>query len=571
MDILIKNFSNLARCSFSLDGGIVLVAGHNDAGKTSTLLPLSLALARQPCELSEVRGPDLYSKELHKKDYDSYVKEGEKEGSILIETGDERLTLSWPSGEIMATAKAPLCDVISAGLAKFGKMTPAARKALLIHYLHAAPTQNEVETELRDARWPDKDIESLWAGIQTDGWDGHLAAVKNKDQDAKAVWRHITGEERWGSRKGPTWRPEGWDDDLEKLDQRRLKEDAAQAAEDRDRTQRDIGALEREIVEDKKVIDMLDQNRESLAANKTREIDLSAEISATEDRLAKMPAADGDSGAPCPKCGTQLSPRTEGGFFKLVVFEGGADRETHSKLVKERAKVKDELHNLRKRYSDLGTTIKALGKMIDDGEASKEALAGKEEKLATLKQRGQALMEKSVLLTSRARAIEQLKKAQEQAAIVEDCGKRIEVLDPEGLRRRVLMNRMGDFNARLGKLSAAAGWGTVSVDGHFRCKLENRYYQRLSKSQAFTVDTTIQLAFAQLTKAAAVVIDEADILFQKKRNQLFSLLMAAKVPSVVGMTMNKPDQVPDLQKANIGEAYWMDNGLLQPRAQVLEG
>jgi hypothetical protein len=78
---------------------------------------------------------------------------------------------------------------------------------------------------------------------------------------------------------------------------------------------------------------------------------------------------------------------------------------------------------------------------------------------------------------------------------------------------------------------------------------------------------------AKMDESAAVVIDEADILDQKGRNNLFALLKDTGIRAVVCMTANKPDVVPDLAKAKLGQSYWVKDGVVialdhEPQALV---
>ena len=570
VDILIKNFRGVARAAFSLDGGIALIAGRNRMGKTSTLHPISLALSRQPSAVTGVKGPNAFSHAFLKRDLGQYVKDGEAVASATLAEGEETVTLSWPDGEITATGGAPQADIISSGLVRFGALDAGARKALLIHFLKADPTAAEVEAELKDERWSKAEVDALWESVQKNGWDGSLTAEKTRASEARGAWQAITGELRYGSKKAVTWRPEGWDDSLRTMDQRQLKDDAASAVQDRDSLQREQGALEREIAKDEEGIGKLEEWRVSLTKWQTAKLDIGAEIEKGEKDLARLPTGDGDSGAKCPKCGAQLSPKYEGGLLSLVEFKAPANQEGFDKLVKERNAVKKALAENRGKFAKAVDTIKSLEIMIKAAEEAKTTRGKKGERLAVVKEKAAALLEKSIILTQRARAVDQIQRCADQHRIVLDAEKRIAVLEPDGLRRRVLMGRMTDFNARLAKICAAAKWGTVKVDGHFCLRLEDRHYVILSGAEKKIADTAAQLAIAAVTRASMVVIDEADKFDQTGRNQLFLALAKAKVPAVVGMTMNKPDQVPDLSKANMGDSYWIEDGNLVSVLQAAE-
>ena len=73
----------------------------------------------------------------------------------------------------------------------------------------------------------------------------------------------------------------------------------------------------------------------------------------------------------------------------------------------------------------------------------------------------------------------------------------------------------------------------------------------------------LQIAISVLDRSACVVLDAADILDSQGRNGLLMLLKKTERPAIVLMTVNKPELVPDLGKIGMGNAYWVDNGLVE--------
>jgi hypothetical protein len=74
---------------------------------------------------------------------------------------------------------------------------------------------------------------------------------------------------------------------------------------------------------------------------------------------------------------------------------------------------------------------------------------------------------------------------------------------------------------------------------------------------------------AKIDKSDCVLIDEADVLDKPGRDGLFSMLAAHTVCAVVGMTMNKPQQLPNLAGAGLGTAYWIERGTVKTREEAL--
>ncbi len=74
----------------------------------------------------------------------------------------------------------------------------------------------------------------------------------------------------------------------------------------------------------------------------------------------------------------------------------------------------------------------------------------------------------------------------------------------------------------------------------------------------------MQIALARLTGDPFVVIDRADVLDAKTREQLFALLKKASkagIGSIVGMTQNQPISTLAQQALGISHSYWIENGV----------
>jgi len=571
MDVLVKNFGGVARAAFHSDGGITFVAGKNGAGKTSILTAVGLTLARKPCAVTDVMGLDKHKLAFLKRDYGQHVKEGEEGAEVEVSVADGKgAHLSWPSGEVSATGDAPYSNIIAAGLAKFGEVSASARKSILIDVLKADPTFEEVSTELKDDRWPETHIKKLWEAVEKHGWDGAHDEARTRVTEAKGAWQHITGEQRWGPRKAKDWVPPEWHESLLNMDAEQLKRDAAAAVQERDKFQREVALLERKVADDQEFIDKIGERESTLTKQETRKVSLVSEIEELETDLAKLPNPEGDSGAKCPSCKTNLKAVTEGGFLRFEVYEPPADKGEYDRQLKTRNKVKKDLAGLRSQLSGLATTSIAIERAIKTGKEAAETIEADREKLEKAKQHIGSLLESSVVLTGRARAVDMHKMARDKNREIMVGEKTIDVLKPDGLRRRVLMGRMAEFNKTLAKLSATAKWGAVKVDGNFVLRLEGRHYAVLSGAEKMAADITTQIAVALHTKASMIVIDNTDTFMAAGRNQLFTLLSTCNVPSLVGMAGNKPGNTPDLQKMNMGHTYWVEKGVMQPLDQVLE-
>ena len=136
----------------------------------------------------------------------------------------------------------------------------------------------------------------------------------------------------------------------------------------------------------------------------------------------------------------------------------------------------------------------------------------------------------------------------------------INVLEPEGIRRRSLEKGLADFNGRLECLCHLAGWSDVCVDGDMSVNYAGRPFVICSESEKFRTVVTLQIAIAEYDGSAAVVIDAADILDNRGRAGLLKLLSHMSYCSFVGMMASKPTATPSLKKLKIGRKYWVEAG-----------
>ena len=139
----------------------------------------------------------------------------------------------------------------------------------------------------------------------------------------------------------------------------------------------------------------------------------------------------------------------------------------------------------------------------------------------------------------------------------------IDLLSSEGVRRTALVKALTSFNAELAAVSDACGWAKVEITPDLDVEFGGRVYFLLSESEQFRARTTLQLAIARKDRSAAVVIDGADVLDAKGRGGLFGALKSLGVTAVVGMMANKPEALPSMRNADVGETYWIEKGILR--------
>jgi hypothetical protein len=132
-------------------------------------------------------------------------------------------------------------------------------------------------------------------------------------------------------------------------------------------------------------------------------------------------------------------------------------------------------------------------------------------------------------------------------------------LAPDGIRQKILAERLGEFNELLAELGKAALWPPVTIDDGLGIWYGSKPYWLASASEQYRVRAVLQLALT----TGFVILDGADILGKSGRNGLFHMLHHTRRPALVCMTLLDQADMPDLEKANYGTSYWLDSGKVQ--------
>jgi len=144
----------------------------------------------------------------------------------------------------------------------------------------------------------------------------------------------------------------------------------------------------------------------------------------------------------------------------------------------------------------------------------------------------------------------------------------VDALADDGVRRTKLLRILEVFNRQLGTLSEQAGWRVVALGDNLGATYGGRPYPLLSVSEQYRVRVLFQVAMAQLDGSVLAIIDAADVLDNPGRNGLFGLLAGLDMPVIVGMTLSKVDQAPDLTTAEMGQTWWVEAGIAAPLSAV---
>lgn len=586
MQVNIKNYRGIASAELDISK-ICLVAGPNEAGKTSTAQALAAALTGDPVPIIGVK----------KSAAGMLVRSGTASGSIDLATDNGSTNIIWPSAKVKTEGQAPYSSHFACGLMSIATMEDKDRVKTLTDYLKATPTREDLGVQLASMNLPATTLDQLWQLIETQGWDNAHLQIKEKGARLKGQWENVTAD-RYGSKKGESWIPDGYEQDLMGASEDTLK---AQVTDARDAMEATIAA---EAVDDTRraelevLAGLLTERQEAVKAafavmiddtklNKIKEqVNSGREIvkggkQYLEEMQAKanpFVASKPPDRMPCPTCKTMLYQT--GGVLK-VVTENPAALEDQRKAVEEAKQAAEGAEISMKKHqevlAELERQCRAEQDAYDVQNTARIKNLSEAERL--LKESEIAAKEIAVPVpvhvglpldacrTTLARAEARLAAYQAKSnadrlhIAISQNAELIAKIAPEGIRGDVLSRALKGFNGKMAPLCKAASWRPVALESDFSVTYGGTPYLLLSESAKFRARTILLLAMALMDKSQAVIVDAADILDKGGRNGLFKAVHSAGLPAMVCMTIDAKELVPNLAKAGLGASYWLDGAV----------
>ncbi|GAB6158803.1 hypothetical protein JCM39194_20030 [Desulfotomaculum varum] len=215
--------------------------------------------------------------------------------------------------------------------------------------------------------------------------------------------------------------------------------------------------------------------------------------------------------------------------------------------------------------TDRDNLARELAGLPEPGQEAAET-AGELQQLAELMADIETQLVQAVEMAALARRQEELKQdIDTYTAEVADLELLVKSLGPDGLRRDILADVLGNFlsrvNHRLGRLTEGAYQLTLGADMTLLCRANGGPHlplKLLSKSEQLRVGIAIQEALSHAAGLNFLAIDEADMLDQENRNLLTGMLLdlAEEHDQVLVFTT-----VGDVQPTNPGLAgvklFWV--------------
>ncbi|HCL3279585.1 TPA: AAA family ATPase [Pseudomonas aeruginosa] len=569
----ITNFQGLRHAALDVSAPVLLVAGHNGAGKSSLLDAIAMAFNGQPRRVSL------------KKDMAQLVTEGAKKGEARVEWLDAAYEVqvcgvALPTGKGSALTDSPFLPyVLDASL--FASLDAKERRRVLFDLSGASTSPNQIAERLVAKGHAAALVEKVKPLLRS-GFPAAVEQAKAYASEARGAWKMITGE-NYGSEKAVDWAPEllatmVTEDQVAEAGKnlQLLEDDLAEAQQalgaSKQARQAADGRAQR-IAKLRELVDLEPRRRNKLTTDKQNQDEWSEKVMAAE--LASSGSVPHQP-LTCPHC--QGAVDLQAGT--LVVHqppEQIADAEAARRLPEYReylASAQRAVANSQRNLDEClaaAEQIKALE--AESVEApSAEAIANGEQAINELRQARDASRAKLVALQEALEAATQreasIAKAQAAHQDVVAWTGMVDALSPTGIPAEILADAIGPVNDTLKRLAGIAGWSPVEISADIDVTFGGRLYGLLSESERWRCDTTIALAIATISGLRLVLLDRLDVLDLPSRNQAIALMRAMtsdrEIDSVVvAGTLKEPmAKTPEWL-----QAVWIDAGQLLDQQQ----
>lgn len=575
--IEIDNILGLERASITCTAPITLVAGGNEAGKSSLCDAISMAFTGKPRRVN-------LKKDLAQLVHDT---NGAKKGRVTLVGADDELLgqFKLPKGEHELAASLEkstgyefLPLVLDAEA--FSSMTADERRKALFRLAGCKASPEYITAELKAAGCDMALAEQIIA-IARSGFAAMADEAKQRATQAKGEWKATTGE-TWGSDKADGWTvevPSGPKVTQEEINDALAAATTAQAEIEKGMAHKGkleaqaehAAGFDKRIAELREAADLLPRMAAKRDATKT-------DLATWQDKLSKADAdlaaaKTGDAGCECPSCSTLL--KIEGGA--LVLAKGGKpDTKLIAKLTQEVADAKNSvnlytrtLHNDDQAVSAAMAAGAELDNCPENSPSAASNSAALEKTIAAIEKLRidlSAAQAKHGALTERFNLVNGAKATTEKAAAAHKSIASwlaiAEQLSPSGIPAKLLSKALTPVNDALAQMAVTSGWATPALDSDMAITYGGRTLGLCSESAKWRCNTMLTLMIAHLSGLKFAVLDRLDVLELSARPQLCKmaagLVDAGAIDSLVmcGTMKEKPKMPAQFQ------SLWIAGGVV---------
>lgn len=562
----ITNFQGLRHAALDVSAPVLLVAGHNGAGKSSLIDAISHAFTGKPGRVAQ------------KQHIGQLITEGAKKGEARVEWLDDAgevqaCGVALPSGKGSPLADSPFLPFVL-DASRFAALDAKDRRRVLFDLTGASASPVEVGKRLK-AKGIDVALFEKVKPLLRSGFPAAVEQAKAYASEARGAWKAVTGE-NYGSEKANGWEPEAPPVIVSEEELESARAELRATAQDLDEAQQTLGSSKRahadaqarasRITALRETAALADRRRNKLATDEANQDEWSEKVMAAEAAASGEPA---HQPLTCPHC--QGAVDLQAG--QLVAHQPPAkvaDPEAAKRLEEYRGYLASAQRAVANSRRDLkeseDAAAQAAALEAETAQApSAEAIANGEQAINELRQARDRQQAKVQSLQEAFNAA-----AQRQDVIKQAAGFHAEVcawsaladaLSPTGIPAEILADAIGPVNELLQRLSGTAGWSPVQISADIDVTFGGRLYGLLSESERWRCDATIALAIATISGLRLVMLDRLDVLDLPSRNQAIALMRAMtsdrEIDSVVvAGTLKEPmAKTPEWL-----QAVWIESG-----------
>lgn len=548
MDIKLRNFRGASIADIE-HKSITLIAGKNHQGKTSICQGIAATL---------IGGCPI--KGLLKGQYKMLVREGAPEANIHITRGNGGASMSYPSAEYTSSGRFQNISPFAAGIDSLSNYSNRKDRADKISkFIDIDPSDEDLINELKSLDFEDLIIDATLASIKMSGYSSTYSKTTEKATQRKGAWREVTGE-TYGKKKARDWFPDNYFIGLDNKSLEDLKQAVVVAKEDRD------AAIAMNAINDAELTNLKElASRHEMLTNQLIDCKVAVESAkkkqdrSNQDFETISNKYEIEAETPCPHCGGMVN--IDKGTLKIAKIVDEAERE---QAKKDLALIAENINTYTKEAQDAQDLWLNAFKACEESEKAKKELEKTEENKTSAKHEGSMEVAESNLqkATDNLDAYDRKNRAITLHQQITQDLKLADILGPDGIRKTKLVKTVRDLNNRLETLTISAKWGMVKLTPEFTITYNDRPLTLCSKSEAFKAELIVRVLIGELDGSGLILVDDADVICGKDgRNGLFSMLMKAKVESIVFMAMPDKDKLPPLGKIG-GSVYWVEKGVL---------
>jgi hypothetical protein len=585
---------------------LAFIGGHNGNGKTSLTQAIGIAMTgeKMPAKLGLTKLAEC----------GVLVRSGTPEATIKVSVGappgpeaTSWASMTYPNPEYKQGPGEPIrCSRYAVGLESVLDLDDKKRAMELARILKTEPSFGDLldaiqraEVISRDGlpRDPLEDAEakemealgldpestydlrlyryvvSLWRDIQGKGWEAVLKTVQEAGRKHKASWEVTTGEKAYQPTGADSWTPDNpnWDASLLTVSRESLEADITRA---RDALESEVGqgAVDKDLIARlqaaSEAYDLAGHNKaaQTLAQYET-------EIPKEEAKLAALPKPeDTPVVVTCPHCGADSQLIVQHGkeplLQKEIVGLSAEENAARRKAIQDQTDLVNRYKSAAQGYRTQCDRFETDKKQAAEAKTKLDELLAAPDNSEAIDAARKALD----VAQERLKLREQKEAADKYHRAVQANQKVIDILAPDGLRKRKLGGVLEVFNStQLAPICEAGGFPKVVLDDRMGFRLGGFPFPLLAESHQFIVRTVVQLAIARILADPLVVIDGVDVLDTKFRRGMLNAVLNHGIPAIMLGTINTPEKMPPAFKLAGGTSYWLDNGVARQVVDLVEG